>query len=204
MTMLNKEKDATLEFVLNQINGGFNPRFMITYHYRHPTEHGWRVLENVGTSNSQWGFKSNKSLWNEVPSYNYYEKRRACEDSTIKDASQVKNVILKYFWGIKRPSQTWKYKYPPMLFFHEMGRTKLQYHTHLLIPELPAKFNSKDILEDEWNGYVKRSRKCFSRWKSIHVKEITNPYLIANYLVKEVSLHRHSLDYQNSLFINEV
>jgi hypothetical protein len=189
MTMLNKEKDATLEFVLNQINSGFNPKFMITYHYRHPTEHGWRVIENVSTFNSKWGFKSNKSLWNEVPSYNYYEKRRACEDSTIKDASQVKNVILKY---------------PPMLFFHEMGRTKLQYHTHLLIPELPTKFNSKDVLEDEWNGYVKRSRKCFSRWKKIHVKEITNPYLIANYLVKEASVHQHSLDYQNSLFINEV
>lgn len=204
MTMLNKEKDATLEFVFNQIDSGFNPKFMITYHYRHPTEHGWRVVENVSTFNSKWGFKSNKSLWNEVPSYNYYEKRRACEDSTIKDASQVKNVILKYFWGIKRPNQTWKYKYPPMLFFHEMGRTKLQYHTHLLIPELPAKFNSKDVLEDEWNGYVKRSRKCFSRWKSIHVKEIANPYLIAKYLVKEVSVHQHSLDYQNSLFINEV
>jgi hypothetical protein len=204
MTMLNKEKDATLQFVLNQINSGFNPKFMITYHYRHPTEHGWRVIENVSTFNSKWGFKSKKSLWNEVPSYNYYEKRRACEDSTIKDASQVKNVILKYFWGIKRPNQTWKYKYPPMLFFHEMGRTKLQYHTHLLLPELPDRFNSKDILEDEWNGYVKRSRKCFSRWKKVHVKEITNPYLIANYLVKEVSVHRHSLDYQNSLFINEV
>ena len=204
MTILNKEKEATLEFVLNQINSGFNPKFMITYHYRHPTEHGWRVIENVSTFNSKWGFKSNKSLWNEVPSYNYYEKRRACEDSTIKDASQVKNIILKCFWGIKRPNQTWKYKYPPMLFFHEMGRTKLQYHTHLLIPELPTKFNSKDVLEDEWNGYVKRSRKCFSRWKNIHVKEITNPYLIANYLVKEASVHQHSLDYQNSLFINEV
>ena len=70
MTILNKEKDATLEFVLNQINSGLNPKFMITYHYRHPTEHGWRVIENVSTFNSKWGFKSNKSLWNEVPSYN--------------------------------------------------------------------------------------------------------------------------------------
>ena len=70
MTILNKEKDATLEFVLNQINSGFNPKFMITYHYRHPTEHGWMVIENVSTFNSKWGFKSNKSLWNEVPSYN--------------------------------------------------------------------------------------------------------------------------------------
>lgn len=202
--MPNREKDATLNFVTNQIDCGFSPKFMVTYHYKHPSEFGWRVIENVDSTSSRWGFKSAKSLWNEVPSYNYYVKRRGCEDCTIHDASQVKNVILKYFWGIKRPNQTWKYKYPPMLFFHEMGKVKLQYHTHLLLPELPNKFNSKDILEDEWNGYIKRSRKCFSRWKKVHVKEISNPYLIANYLVKEASAHQHSLDYQNSLFINEV
>jgi hypothetical protein len=159
--MPNREKDATLDFVTNQIDCGFNPKFMITYHYRHPSEFGWRVIENVDTFSSKWGFKGKKSLWNEVSSYNYYEKRRACEDSTSEDASQVKNVILKYFWGIKRPNQTWKYKFPPMLFFHEMGKTKLQYHTHLLLPELPDRFNSKVVLEDEWNGYIKRSRKVF-------------------------------------------
>ena len=202
--MSNREKDATLDFVANQIDCGFHPEFMVTYHYRHPSEFGWRVIEGVDANTTRWGFKRAKSLWNEVPSYNYYAKRRGCEDCTMQDASQVKNVILKYFWGIKRPNQTWKYKYPPMLFFHEMGKIKLQCHTHLLLPELPSKFNSKDILEDEWNGYVKRSRKCFSRWKKVHVKEISNPYLIANYLVKEVSKHQHSLDYQNSLFINEV
>jgi hypothetical protein len=49
MTMLNKEKDATFEFVLNQMRGGFNPKFMVTYHYRHPSEFGWRVIESVDT-----------------------------------------------------------------------------------------------------------------------------------------------------------
>ncbi len=44
----------------------------------------------------------------------------------------------------------------------------------------------------------------FLRMKEYHVKEISNPYLIANYLVKEASVHQHPLDYQNSLFINEV
>jgi hypothetical protein len=91
----------------------------------------------------------------DAPSCNYREKRLACEDSTIKDASQVKNVISTYFWGVKRSSYTRKYKYPPMLFFHEMDETKLQQYAHLLIPELPNKFNSKGVLEDEWNGYVK-------------------------------------------------
>lgn len=162
MTTLNKEKDATLEFVLNQIRSGFNPKFMIAYHYGHPSEFGWRVIENVDTFSSEWGFKSKKSLWNEVSSYNYCEKRCACEDSTIKDASQVKNVILKYLWGVKRPSHAWEYRLTPMLFFHEMGKTKLHYHTHLLLPELPDRFNSKVVLREEWNGYIKRSRKCFS------------------------------------------
>jgi hypothetical protein len=142
MKTLNKEKDATLEFVIDQIDKGFDPKFMITYHYRHPSKFGWRVLENASASNTRWGFKGKKSLWSEVPSYNYYNKRRCCEDSTIQDASQVKNVILKYFWGIKRPNQRWKYPYPPMLFFHEMGRTRLQFHTHLLLSELPEKYNS--------------------------------------------------------------
>ena len=129
--MPNREKDATLDFVTNQIDCGFDPKFMVTYHYRHPSEFGWRVVENVDSTSSRWGFKSTKSLWNEVPSYNYYVKRRGCEDCIIQDASQVKNVMLKYFWGIKRPNQTWKCKYPPMLFFHEMGKIKLQYCRYL-------------------------------------------------------------------------
>lgn len=201
---MNKEREETLQYVLNQFQMGFDPQFMVTYHYKHPSEHGWRTLEYVKDGTTRWGFKTQKNIWEEVPSYNYYERRRRCQDSIAEDASQVKNVILKRFWGIKRPNQKWKYKLPPMLFFHELGKTKLKYHTHLLLPSLPDKFNTIESLQSEWNGYIRRSRECFSRWKTIHVMKITDPTLIANYLVKEVSSHQHSLDYYNSLFIHEV
>jgi len=37
MTNDNKEKEATLMFVTYQIDKGFKPAFMVTYHYRHPS-----------------------------------------------------------------------------------------------------------------------------------------------------------------------
>lgn len=203
MSKENKEQKATLDFILNQYAMGFEPRFMVTYHYYHPSERIRRIKEKNDKSIERWGFKTTNNIWHEVPSYNYFTRRRNCYDSILEDTSQVKTIILKKLFGIKRPNQTWKYEHPTMLFFHEKGKVKLQYHTHLLLPEMPDMYNSVDKLELAFNVQIQKSRKCFSRWKNIHIKYIDNPVDIANYLVKEVSSTHQSLDYRNSIFAHE-
>ena len=114
--MPNREKDATLNFVTNQIDCGFSPKFMVTYHYKHPSEFGWRVIENVDSTSSRWGFKSAKSLWNEVPSYNYYVKRRGCEDCTIHDGALLDLVRparrSRRGWGRQRAGESERTRRP--------------------------------------------------------------------------------------------
>ena len=39
------------------------------------------------------------------------------EDYFIEDTGQIKNVILKELYGIKRLNQTWKYEFPNLMFF---------------------------------------------------------------------------------------
>ena len=43
------------------------------------------------------------------------------EDYFIEDTGQIKNVILKELYGIKRLNQTWKYEFPNLMFFYEKG-----------------------------------------------------------------------------------
>ena len=50
--------------------------------------------------------------------------RRNDYDSLIDDTSQVKNVILKELYGIKRLNQDWKYDFPNLFFFQEKGKSK--------------------------------------------------------------------------------
>ena len=70
-----------------------------------------------------------------LPYYKYWVNRRNNEDQVYEDTSQVRNVLLRYLYGIKRLNRTDKKEFPHIFFFHEKGKTKLQYHTHLLIPK---------------------------------------------------------------------
>ena len=108
--------------------------------------------------------------------------------------------MLKLFYGIKRLNQTWKHNFPNLLFFHEKGKTKLQYHTHLLLPETTAYNNVEDLL-DCFNTTIRKSRKCLSKWKSIDVKEIDgrDKYKVIGYLIKETCSKHISFDPFNSI-----
>ena len=130
--------------------------------------------------------------------YAIESNRRNDYDAIVEDTSQIKNIILKYMYDIKRPNQDWKYDFPNLLFFHEKGLAKRQYHTHLLMPE--CKYDSIQMLEFIWNNKLKKKRKCFSKY-NIHIREIDNPSIALEYVNKETSLKHNSLDYENSHFI---
>ena len=200
----------TLLFLNKQIELGFNPTFFITFHYKHPSE---RYVARKETDNElgfrdRYGIDTNKSLWSEIPKYKYYDKRRNDYDLIIKDTLQIRNVIAKELYGIKRVNH--KDKLPPMFFFHELGKAKLQYHTHLLLPttnirnnQFNLRLNTAVKLEEHFNQVIRTKAKCFSSWKHIHIREVDNPFLAVSYVNKETTKHHSSLDYQNSIFLTE-
>jgi len=199
----NKEQTETELFLNSQIEMGFKPKWFITFHYHHPVEKSWKVVEEhkpFGFGN-RIGFKCRDGFWNEVEYYNSLERKRNSFDCVVDDASQIKNALLKYLYGIKRLNQDWKYEFPNMLFFHEKGKVNLQYHTHLLIPEKNCKYATQEDLYNVLNTTIRKKRKCFSKWKTIHIREVDNPYLALSYVNKETSMKHNSLDYENSIFI---
>ena len=201
--MKNNEQFETELFLDNQLRLGFNPKWFITYHYKHPSEN----IKAIHETNNYLGFRDRISfktygdIWNQVSSYNNMERMRNSYESLIKDTSQIKNCILKYLYGINRLNQEWKKEFPNLFFFHEQGKVRLQYHTHLLIPEKNCRFSNIDDLYNAFNHSIRKKRKCFSRWKQIHIREIDNPKLALSYVNKETTMKHNSLDFTNSIFI---
>ena len=192
-----------LQYLHKELELGFQPRKMITFHLKHPSEKSKVIKE----TNNPYGFRdkigytSYGDLWKQVPEYNYYERRRNEEDYTTKDIGKVKNLILKYLYGIKRPNQYWKYDIPNMIFFLEKGKVKLQYHIHLLVDDTNAL--SRNLLDQDeiMNTSVKARARCISKRNKVHVKEIDDTNKVVSYLSKEIKGDHYSLDFINSNLI---
>ena len=194
-----EERIATLKFLHDQVGKGFSPRWFITYHLFHPEE---LIKPNKETNRplghkDRYGFE--KNLWKYLPRYKYFDYRRSDKDEVEHDTRKIRNVLLRKGYGIKRVNQTWKYKIPQMIFAHELGKYKLQYHTHLLLPEISKSLNSVNSVENLFS-FIRSKIKCVSRWKSIHIEEVDNSKNILSYLNKETRKNTNPIDYENSIF----
>ena len=202
-----EERIATLKFLHDQVWKGFSPRWFINYHLFHPEE----LIKPIKETNRPLGHKDRygfdkkdrygfeKNLWKYLPRYEYFERERCNPDAIVKDTRKIRNCILRKGYGIKRVNQTWKYKIPQMIFAHELGKYKLQYHTHLLLPEISKSLNSVNSVENLFS-FIRSKIKCVSRWKSIHIEEVDNSKNILSYLNKETRKNTNPIDYENSIF----
>ena len=87
--MKNNYQTETELFLNNQIELGFKPKWFITFHYHHPAEKCWKVIEKykpLGYGN-RIGFKTRNGLWNEVEYYNSLERKRNDYDCLVEDTS---------------------------------------------------------------------------------------------------------------------
>jgi len=198
---INTQKDyefyiETLLYLNNQLDLGVEPKWIVSFHYQHPVEH----CKHLKETDKPFGF-GDRYGFNQLCSdayYKYWSKKRNDEDQVYKDASQIRNNVLKLLYGIKRLNQTWKYNFPNLLFFHETGKTKLQYHTHLLLPQ-PKKYDTYEELYDVFNTTIRKQRMCFSKWKRIDITPVIDKYNIVGYLNKETTSKHISLDPFNSI-----
>ena len=193
-----------LHYLYQQIDLGFEPRWMVTYHLKHPRE----FLKPLKETNKALGFKDRVGykcggrLWNQVPYDNYMHSRRNDYDLTEKENHHIRNLIFKYLYGVKRVNQHWKT--PSIMFFIEKGKVKLQYHVHVLLSGLNCLFNDRMDIEEVLNSSVRLRAKSISSTKAIHCKKIDFPYKAVSYLNKETSGKHLSLDTRNSILLKEI
>ena len=203
-----EERIATLKFLHDQVGKGFSPRWFITYHLFHPEE----LLKPIKETNRPLGHKdrystlwykdrygNEKNLWKYLPRYKYFDYRRSDKDEVEHDTRKIRNVLLRKGYGIKRFKKHRMREYPQMIFAHELGKYKLQYHTHLLLPEINKSLNSVNSVENLFS-YIRTKCECISRWKHIKVEEVTDANYLLSYLHKETRKNINPIDYKNSIF----
>jgi len=203
--LLKNQKDyefymEVLLFLNKQLLLGVEPKYMVTMHYQHPSElcKPFKETNKPFGFGDRYGFKTKHNIWKEVPLYKYWEKRRNDLRQVLIDTQKVKCRIMKKLYGVKRMDRPDKYEFPNLLFFHEKGKTKLQYHTHILLPS--RNLISNDIVEllDIFNTSIRKGTECISKWKRIDITEVETPNNIMSYLNKETSATHTPFDFYNS------
>ena len=208
-------KESAYQLLQDQLRRGFEPKWFISFHYTEPSDS--LTPQQEGNSN-RIGFRDtdrgvldpdvNFNLWNRSGAYTAKEQVRNSRDWVENNAGDIRNKILKRCFNIKRLSKKREHTYPPMLFFHEKGKSKRKYHTHLVLPQTKLRSdyfgsNSADYLKKVMEGNtlngIKDSCKSISRDKSIDVQEVYDSSTLFSYLNKETTEEELPLDTTNSL-----
>lgn len=190
---------AMLNYIINQVELGFSPMFLVSLHYNNPSDY----YKTTKETNNPLGHKDRYGPKTKLPlsltsSWDkFIEKNRRDIDATTKNARKVLNLILKILYGVKRLNRPDKFKFPNILVFHELGKYRLQYHTHILLPQCGLTANE---IEDIFNTSIKKRCKCLSITKRIDVKDVKyDSKGILAYLNKETNADYSALDPINSI-----
>ena len=76
------------------------------------------------------------------------------------------------------------------------GKAKLQYHTHILIPEFKYPISEA---EEAFNTSLRERCKCISRWRNIDTTEVNSSIGVMGYANKEPSSQQKVFDFLNSI-----
>ena len=73
-----------LLYLQKQLLLGVEPKYMVSMHYQHPVEHSKPLKETDKPYGfgDRYSFTTMRNIWNEVPLYNYWEKRRNDEETS--------------------------------------------------------------------------------------------------------------------------
>jgi hypothetical protein len=189
---------ASIDHVMDQIQWGFQPHWLLTYHYGNPYERGWRVIE----TSRRWVYRvpHDHSLWRVVDHDKSLTAKRNDPIQISKDAQHIRNLMLQHAWGIQGDLRVYDRATTPMLFVHEKGLQRLQYHTHMVIGELPEPWTTPKAIRKLWRQHILPRARCLSRTNSFHVEQVYSPRGIAGYLSKEVRSTEITVDYTASCF----
>lgn len=189
---------GTIDLLEDQIKRGFRPQLMLTFHYGNPYERGWdqnRRIQNRGTQTT-----SSTPLLLDSPTGRGITISRNDIIKVSRDAKHIRNLLLRGVWGVQRldkheESQT------PMIFFHEKGREKIQYHTHVLVGGIPQSKLNENTLKSIWLREVAPKARCLSRTNSLDITNVDSSTRAIRYLTKEIRGDETVLDVEASCLI---
>ena len=192
-----------LKYLYDQLELGFNPKYLITYHLKHPRDY----LRPIKETNKKYGhrdrigFRGCGDLWKKVGYDKYMTQMRNDYDFTVKDNRYVQKLIFKWLYGISKIKKDTVL--PRMMYFIEQGKVKLQHHIHILLSGNMLYDKEVDIT-DTLNSSIRMRAKCISLTKPIHCQVVDKPSFAMSYLNKEMSKEHLSLDTQNSILIKKL
>ncbi|MCP9916243.1 hypothetical protein [Cyanobium sp. ATX 6F1] len=167
-TNTSPQRQATRDYLQSYLVDGYQPRYLVTLHYRSPAD-------------ANWGSNPAASTWQQTPAYNYYTRRRNDYDAVSQDATHLRNLLLARYYHVPTPrhlrrlaSRNRAAGHPPqplVLVFHELGSLRTQYHSHLLLPHPPGTDHTAGSLTRDLNHHLPARAKCLS-WRGIHVRGI--------------------------------
>ena len=201
------ERHALLKYLWQDLSNGFDPAFMLTYHYKSPAEQGCSLQRPplrppTSVSSSRPCIYSHKgSVLTQVSRYSAIERRRSDIDLVSKDALHIRKILTQQFWRRTTPRQ--QRTDPHLYFFHELGRAKLQYHTHVLISMPPDPFTNAPAITQGWiEKILPKATNLSAAQTGVDVKELPDLFQTIGgiiYLTKETSAAHSVLDPHASL-----
>ena len=99
------------------------------------------------------------------------------EDQLLDDVPDLKWQLRRIIYKSRDRSikSAGENPYPRMLFFHETSHKGTgQFHTHLIVEQLPKSLNTQYAMETLLHRLLPRKVKALSKWKSIDIQRI-NP-----------------------------
>lgn len=208
-----QERLAMLNYLWSHLRGGFQPEFMLTCHSKSPAEYGCSMQRaplssRILAPSPPPSLRNNTqtSVLNQVTRYNALERRRNDPIVMKQDALHLRKVLHREFWFKATPKQ--QRIRPHLYFFHELGRAKLQYHTHVLFSMPPGPFDSVTGITAGWKNLILPRVNSLSTGKDgFHVKPLPSLFKQIGeviYLTKEVSSQSCILDPEASLVLQGV
>jgi hypothetical protein len=198
----NQERLGWVSYLLEDLCEGFQPRYMLSYHYKSPTESGCSLYRRpLSSKNCSAGPRARASshqpsVLKQVSRYSALERRRNDPTVISRDACHTRNILKQKFWQHSVPRRE-RVK-PHLYFFHEHGTAGLQIHTHLLISQPPAPFSTAEQIERGWKDLILPKVQVLSRAApGFDIKEIPTVFDEIGrilYLTKEVTTNRPVID----------
>jgi len=135
----------------------------------------------------------------------HYKENKTNETEVHHDIHDLKNKLKRIIYKNRDQeiSGAEKFKYPKFLFINKRSRwgTK-QFHTHLILEQLPIKINNQASLENIFKKELPARIRSLSKWKKIDVqrvsKEQSDLERLSRYLAKQNNLDEQSIDVFNS------
>lgn len=177
-------------YMMKELKLGFVPRWFVQFHYKNPDDKNRADNTPVSESNKVKKYRSltKLSFLKETRYDNWMGYRYSDIDWIYRDTNAINRRLHRDLFGIKNLNSP-RYTRPNLYYFHERGkygkyREDKEYHTHLLLPEIP----NYGLMDLKYYFNYKpsfRCLKCLSDSRDFYIEDLKSEKGSTRYLNKE-------------------